>query len=245
MLNVDGWTDGRTNGERTNGRKLARLCLPAKAGATKICAEFNVDKNTDWRQKLMQMVGLVLFLIISPAHGISHSWAFHMMLTKCRSLNTTKERFISTISLSSLAMRGQRSYLISQTVLQDQALSVSMNQSAHIAGQSLVLNLRSNQISSGLGAHLMRRNNFLLILKMQSKALWICQEYQNALKYARTKVDNVFGFGLYMAPSNMELRIGTIQGYNNKIILSTHDQKLWWNTIVNLSADATSYSVVM
>ena len=30
MLNVDGWTD-----ERTNGRKLARLCLPAKAGATK------------------------------------------------------------------------------------------------------------------------------------------------------------------------------------------------------------------
>ena len=45
--------------------------------------------------------------------------------------------------------------------------------------------------------------------------------YQNALKYARTKVDYVFGFGLYMAPSNMELRIGTIQGYNNKIILST------------------------
>ena len=34
MLNVDGWTDGRTD-ERTNGRKLARLCLPAKADATK------------------------------------------------------------------------------------------------------------------------------------------------------------------------------------------------------------------
>ena len=40
----------------------------------------------------------------------------------------------------------------------------------------------------------------------------------------------------------MELRIGTIQGYNNKIILSTHDQKLWWNATVNLSADVTSYS---
>ena len=66
--------------------------------------------------------------------------------------------------------------------------------------------------------------------------------YQNALKYARTKVDYVFGFGLYMAPSNMELRIGTIQGYNNKIILSIHDQTLWWNATVNLSADATSYS---
>ena len=66
--------------------------------------------------------------------------------------------------------------------------------------------------------------------------------YHNALKYARTKVDYVFGFGLYMAPRNMELRIGTIQGYNYKIILSTHDQKLWRNATVNLSADATSYS---
>ena len=45
-----------------------------------------------------------------------------------------------------------------------------------------------------------------------------------------------------MAPSNMELRIGTIEGYNNKIILSTHDQKLWWNATVNLPASATSYS---
>ena len=122
----------------------------------------------------MKMVVLVLFLIISPANGISHLRVFHMMLTKCHSPNTTKESFISTTSLSSIAMRGQRSYLISQTVLQDQALSVSMNKSAHIAGQSLVLNLRLNQIPSVLEAHLMRRSNYLLILKMQSKALWIC-----------------------------------------------------------------------
>ena len=118
----------------------------------------------------MKMAALVLFSVVSPANGISQSRAFHMMLTNCRSPNTTKESFILTTSLSSIA-RGQRLYLKSKTVLQDQALSVSMNQSAHIAGQALVLNLRSNQISSGLGAHLMRRNNFLLILKMQSKAL--------------------------------------------------------------------------
>ena len=66
--------------------------------------------------------------------------------------------------------------------------------------------------------------------------------YQNALKYARSKVDYVFGLRLYMAPSDMELRIRTYEGYNNKIILSTHDQKLWWNATVNLSAKATSYS---
>ena len=137
----------------------------------KICAEFNVDKNTDWRQRLDDNGGLGIISIISHAQGIRHSRAFHMMPTKCRSPNTTKESSISTTSPSSIGMPGQHSYLISQTVLHDQALSVSMNQSAHIAGQSLVLNLRLNQISSGLGAHLMRRNNFLLILKMQSRAL--------------------------------------------------------------------------
>ena len=137
----------------------------------KICAELNVDKNTDWRQKLDDNGGLGIIFNYITAQGIRHSRAFHMMLTKCRSPITTKESFISTTSPSSIGMPGQHSYLISQTVLHDQALSVSMNQSGHIAGQSLVLNLRSNQISSGWGAHLMRRNNFLLILKMQSRAL--------------------------------------------------------------------------
>ena len=179
-------------------------------------------KTPTGARSLIKMVVLVLFSIISPAHGISHSRAFHMMLTKCRSPNTKKESFILTTSLSSIA-RGQRSYLISQTVLQDQALSVSMNQSAHIAGQSLVFNLRSNQISSGLAAHLMCRNNFEDAIQNPVDLPSQITRYQNALKYARTNVDYVFGFGLYMAPSNMELRIGTIQGYNNKIILSTHD----------------------
>ena len=36
---TDGRTDGRTS-ERTNRRKLARLCLPAKAGVTKIKKKF-------------------------------------------------------------------------------------------------------------------------------------------------------------------------------------------------------------
>ena len=137
----------------------------------KICAEFNVDKNTDWRQKLDDNGGLGIIFNYITRTGYQPLKAFHMMLTKCRSPNTTMESSISTTSPSSIGMPGQHSYLISQTVLHDQALSVSMNQSAHIAGQSLVLNLRLNQISSGLGAHSMRRNNFLLILKMQSRAL--------------------------------------------------------------------------
>jgi hypothetical protein len=59
------------------------------------------------------------------------------------------------------------------------------------------------------------------------------QRYQNTLKYARSKVDFVFGIGLYMCPSDMELRIGTIQDYNNEIVIATDAQELGLNNGVN------------
>ena len=194
----------------------------------------------------MIMVALELFSIISHAQDIRHSRAFHMMLTKCRSPNTTKGSSISTTSPSSIGMPGQHSYLISQTVLHDQALSVSMNQSRTYCWAILGSQSQIKSDILGVGSAFDAQKQFLANTEdaIQSPVDLPSQitRYQNALKYARTKVDYVFGFGLYMAPSNMELRIGTIQGYNNKIILSTHDQKLWWNATVNLSADATSYS---
>ena len=58
--------------------------------------------------------------------------------------------------------------------------------------------------------------------------------YQNTLKYARSKVDFVYGIGLYMPPSNMELQIGTIEDYNNEIVIATKTQDLGLNNEVNV-----------
>ena len=57
--------------------------------------------------------------------------------------------------------------------------------------------------------------------------------YQDVLRYARSKVDFAFGIGLYMAPSDMELRIGTIQDYNNEIVIAGPGQKLGINADIN------------
>ena len=57
--------------------------------------------------------------------------------------------------------------------------------------------------------------------------------YQNILKYAKSKVDFVYGIGLYMSPSNMELRIGTFQDYNNKIVIATEGLTLGLNDEAN------------
>ena len=42
--------------------------------------------------------------------------------------------------------------------------------------------------------------------------------YQKTLGYARSKVDFVVGFDLYMMPSDMDLYIGKINGYNNLLV---------------------------
>ena len=59
------------------------------------------------------------------------------------------------------------------------------------------------------------------------------KRYQDVLQYAGSKVDFVFGIGLYMSPSDMLLRIGQIHGYSNEIVVATTDQKLGFNSGLN------------
>jgi len=53
------------------------------------------------------------------------------------------------------------------------------------------------------------------------------------LKYASSKVDYVVGLGLYMLPSDLQLRIGTISNYNNNIVIADTHLKLGINPTVN------------
>ena len=53
------------------------------------------------------------------------------------------------------------------------------------------------------------------------------KKYQDTLRYARSKVNFVFGIGLYMCPGNLEMQIGVIQDYNNEIVIATDSQSSW------------------
>ena len=64
--------------------------------------------------------------------------------------------------------------------------------------------------------------------------------YQRTLQYARSKVDFVIGHGLYMLPSNMEIEVGVMNGYNNLIQIATDDMQLGFNASVNEFGSITS-----
>ena len=54
------------------------------------------------------------------------------------------------------------------------------------------------------------------------------------MQYARSKVDYAIGEFIYMLPSDMNLRIGNVRNYNNKILISSPIFKIGTNLKINL-----------
>ena len=65
------------------------------------------------------------------------------------------------------------------------------------------------------------------------------QRFQKTLQYARSKVDYAIGEFVYMLPSDMNLQIGNIRNYNNKILISSPSFNIGTNLKVNLDDDDT------
>ena len=63
------------------------------------------------------------------------------------------------------------------------------------------------------------------------------QRFQKTLQYARSKVDYVIGEFIYMLPSDMNLRIGKVENYNNKIQISSPSFKIGTNLKINLDEE--------
>ena len=65
------------------------------------------------------------------------------------------------------------------------------------------------------------------------------RRFQKTLQYARSKVDYAIGEFVYMIPSDMNLRIGNVRNYNNKILISSPSFKIGTNLNINLDGDDT------
>ena len=57
------------------------------------------------------------------------------------------------------------------------------------------------------------------------------------MQYARRKVDYVIGESIYMLPSDMNLRIGKVKNYNNKILISSPSFKIGTDLKINLDGE--------
>ena len=63
------------------------------------------------------------------------------------------------------------------------------------------------------------------------------RRFQKTLQYARSEVDYVIGEFIYMLLSDMNLRIGEVRNYNNKILISSPSFKIGTNLKINLDGE--------
>ena len=70
------------------------------------------------------------------------------------------------------------------------------------------------------------------------------RRFQKTLQYARSKVDYVIGEFIYILPSNMNLRIGNVKNYNNKILISSPSFKIGTNLKINLNVKSKEVEMV-
>ena len=70
------------------------------------------------------------------------------------------------------------------------------------------------------------------------------QRFQKTLQYARSKVDYAIGEFICMLPSIMNLRIGKVKNYNNKILISSPSFKIGTNLKINLDVKSKEVEMV-
>ena len=64
------------------------------------------------------------------------------------------------------------------------------------------------------------------------------------MQYAKSKVDYVIGEFIYMRPSDMNLWIGNVRNYNNKILISSPSFKIGTNVKINLNVKSKEVEMV-
>ena len=78
---------------------------------------------------------------------------------------------------------------------------------------------------------------FVDLLEQNIKSMFSIPEsiakYQEAITKTNVKIDYVIAVGLYMIPSNLVLKIGQLEGYNNSILIATSEMKIGQNEQVN------------
>ena len=216
----------------------------------RICAEFEVDPYTDWRQKLSFNNGL---------GSIYHYWVsrhqYELIGNKPDYVYNSKQMSFTDYSGKSgmhidYIAQGKEANDAWSTFILDESDGFTkagverINDSirtycwAILGSQSQT---RTDILGSGTAFDAQKQflANIEDVISSPVDLPSQIVRYQNTLKYARSKVDFVYGIGLYMSPSDMELQIGTIKDYNNEIVIATDQQELGLNNNVNAKAVPT------
>ena len=95
-----------------------------------------------------------------------------------------------------------------------------------LTSQASARSIITDKSASSIQAQQIWMDNFYNIIHRENNTANDIKMYQNALKYASSKVDYNLGENIYMIPSDMNLRIKrNTANYNNEIFISNNTLK--------------------
>ena len=214
-----------------------------------ICREFGVSKDTDWRFKMGHSQGMGTLFVYVPTwnennHYMPTEGDFNLkvhtfgqpVVTKSgpdiwATNHFTQDRgHVEYVQQENKFENGWMYFIVDKSDGFTEAGVNRLNDSirtyvwAILTAQSLT---KTSIVRTLQNPATEPQRTFLSNLEVSIASTKSLQDsingYQDALKYASSKVDYVVGFGLYMMPSNMVLRITTIDDYNNNLMVASPD----------------------
>ena len=184
----------------------------SKSAYHKVCNEYGVDPSTLWLDGAWYYDSI----------GVFHDGG-KKSINKYTKINQDPSIWILE---KSKGFTTQGLFMISESVRVYAYLILSSQASAKssIIGRN----------ASVLTAQKIFINNFENVINRRVNIQEDINRFQNVLNYASSKVDFSVGLGIFMFPSDMNLKIKTnISGYNNEILISKKHFALGVNSKVN------------
>ena len=196
----------------------------------RLCAEFSVPPEQDWRQKL--------------DHGNQGLGAWSTFMTPSgayRQAHMAQGPFLHPKD----AMRHNRdisgawtTFVLDKSEGFTQAGVERLNDSIRTYVWAILgaqAQTRSNILKTGKGFDAQKQflGNIEDTIPSPVDIPSSISRYQKTLQYASTPLDFVFGIGLYLSPSDMTLHPGNVQGYNNEFQIAGSDAAIGNNPGIN------------
>ena len=123
------------------------------------------------------------------------------------------------------------------TTLGLQKLSETVRDYAYFTSQTSMRGPIVGHEARNLEAQRVFLNTFENIINRRVNIPEDIRRFQKTLQYARSKVDYAIGEFIYMLPIDMNLRIGKVKNYNNKILILSPSFKIGTNLKINLDGE--------
>ena len=207
----------------------------------KLCNEFNISVNTDFRFKGGENGGLGTMYNYRTRQGYHALTGLFYDPNKFQFIeNSTNEAIKIDYITQEAANEGWKQFILEKSEGFTKAGMVRIDDSIR-AYVYCVLGSQA-QTRSNIITSLETQQNFVDLLEESIKSLFSIPEsiekYQNAISRTNSRINYVVGIGLYMIPADLVLKVGSLDTYNNNILVAEDslNVKIGRNETVNTLA---------